>query len=197
MTALRYPCLIFMALLGFLQNMQAQKIKPKPVKVVAQNQFVCDSTFYTMERISLNEFNSILHLNPNCLIQFFQPWCGSSNYWIEDFVPFYNYWESKNIPFYVISDNLYESKYLKITDTTIGKLVHMYNKYHIQFKLYIMTEGEKIEDYQKILSDHYRVKLTASDFGILIKSNRLIYRNTSFKYFKKAKKIWSNHISNR
>lgn len=169
----------------------AQKIKYKPVKVVNINEYKLDSTYYTIERISIEEFKKKLNLNPNCLIQFFQPWCGSSNYWIEDFVPFYNYWESKNIPFYVISDNLYESTYLKITDSTIGKFVHMYNKYHIQFKLYIMTEGEKIEDYQNILSNHYRVKLAPSDFGIVIKSNRLIYRNTSFKYFKKAKKIWS------
>jgi hypothetical protein len=168
----------------------SQKRKPKPVKVVATNQFVRDSSFYTIERISLDQFKSHVMNTPSLVIQFFQPWCGGSKYWMDNFVPFYSFWEKEKVPFFIISDNLFEEDDFFISDSLVGRMVYYFNIYNIPFKTYIISEGEKLDDYQNFLSSHFGLQKLKKHFGFIIKNRKRIYSGFTYKCFKHGIKKW-------
>lgn len=181
-------------LIGSLHNTYAQKRKPKPVKIVAANEFSRDSSFYTIERIQLKEFRNILEKNPTLVIQFFQPWCGGAKYWINDVVPFYSYWSAQHVPFFFISDNITEEDDFFISDTLVGRMVYYFNKYQIPFKTYIISTGESLEDYQNLMAKYFNNQRLKKHFAYLFQNGKRVYSGFTVRFFKKAIKKWKRQI---
>lgn len=167
-------------------NVQAQL--PKFTITTDLNKRNSKDSFF-IHRISTNQFDSMINGTNNSVIHFYQPWCGSGDYWIDKVQQLKNRLDEKGITYFMIIDTYQENEYFKISSDSLGRVAYNILKYKLTFPMYIIESKKEIDIYKKIISKRFNVKLKDKSFMYLIQQGKLVYQDYSFRFFKKIFKL--------
>ncbi len=183
---------ILSILLGLLVHIcNAQTVSKYNSIYVIENELSLDKMVnhkFRIYRIDTTNFFNKISKSKKLVVEFWQPWCGGSDY----IIPYANQrrkiLDSLGIDFLLISDSKFDSIYFKNENKLVGRIVYYYNKYNIRFPTYIISSNKTLDDYRKVIYAYTKHRRIKRDGCFYIESGKLISYDYAYRFYKRLPK---------
>lgn len=184
--------IILSILLGLLiQTCGAQNLMKYDSVYVIENQNHLNKVSnhkFMIYRMDSLDFLKKIRQSKRVVVEFWQPWCGGSDYTI----PYVNQrkkiLDSIGVEFLLISDSRFDSIYFKNQSTSIGRIVYFFNKYDIRFPTYIISSNTTLDDYRKLIYRYTKHRPIKRDGCFYIESGKLVSYDYAYRFYKRLPK---------
>ena len=156
----------------------------KDVILMESDKFSTDTTTIKLYRLDTIAFAHLISQKKEFIVQFWEPWCGGVTYWIEQLNKLQKLSMDLGIDFILISDSRFEQQYFINQSKSVGKIVYYFNKYGVEFKSYIMSQGTEFQDYFKVLEHYIPKGVNEDNLVFYIKNSKVIYSNSTYHFYK-------------
>lgn len=135
--------------------------------------------------IDSGSFVKILKESPNAIVQFWQPWCKGTKYFLNKLETMNNYCKKNHLKFILISDSKLMQHYFSSSTKPVGLIEYYFVKNKFDANTYIVQPNRELLEYKQILANQFiGQKLDVDNFCFMIKENRIIYQENSAYFYK-------------
>ncbi len=139
----------------------------------------------TVTTIDSGSFVELLKESPNAIIQFWQPWCKGTKYFLNKLEMMNNYCKKNHLKFILISDSKLMQHYFSSSTKPVGLIEYYFVKNKFGANTYIVQPNRELQDYKQILANQFiGQKLDVDNFCFMIKENRIMYQENSAYFYK-------------
>ena len=139
----------------------------------------------TVTTIDSGSFVELLNESPNAIIQFWQPWCKGTKYFLNKLELMNSYCKKNQLKFILISDSKLMQHYFSSSTKSVGLIEYYFKKNKFEANTYIVQPNRELLYYKEILANLLiEQKFDLDNFCFMIKENRIIYQENSAYFYK-------------